>query len=143
MDIKVTVNIDPGSILAARGLGSSNRAVLFLGNEVKRFADPYTPFQQGVLKSPSLSAAGDGAELRYQTPYAHYQWHGQAMGPNYQRSDGEWRSAAPKGGKRYTGRALTYSGGGLRGPRWTERMMADRGRDVTASLARYVGGKPG
>ena len=144
MNVNVKVDIDPAKILASRGLGSSNRAVLFLGNEVKRFSDPYTPFAQGVLKNTAaVKAAGSGAELRYETPYAHYQWEGRVMGPNYQRKDGEWRSAAPKGGKRYTGKALTYSGGGMRGPRWVERMKADRMRDLTASFAAFLGGRPG
>ena len=143
MKINVTVNIDPEKILASRGLGSSREAVMFLGSEVKRLSDPYVPFQQGVLKNTaSVRPAGKGAQLRYDTPYAHYQWEGKVMGPNYQRRDGEWRSAAPKGGKRYTGKALTYHGG-LRGPRWTERMMADRKGDLVRSFAAYVGGRPG
>ena len=141
MQITVKVDIDTAQILASRGLGPDRRAILFLGNEVKRLSDPYTPFQQGTLKNTaSVKPAGSGAELRYETPYAHYQWEGKVMGPNYQRKDGEWRSGpAPK---RYTGKALTYHGV-LRGPRWVERMMADRKGDLVRSFAAFIGGRPG
>ena len=34
-------------------------------------------------------------------------------------------------------------GTGLRGPHWTERMWADRGREIISATAAYCGGKAG
>ncbi len=128
MKISCKVNIDVNAILADRGLGPDRQAEKFLASEVKRLSDPYVPFRQGTLKNTAqIEQDGAGTFLVYRTPYAHYQWYGEAM-------------AGPPP-KHYTGRPLTYSGGGLRGPRWTERMLADRRADVVRSLAEHVGGK--
>ena len=144
MKIRITclADLDADRILKSRGLGPDRQAEKFLASEVKRLSDPYVPFRQGTLKNTAqIVDDGAGTALVYNTPYAHYQWHGEVMGPNVLTDEG-WRSMAKKGAKKYTGRPLTYSGGGLRGPRWTERMMADRHDDVVRSLANYVGGKP-
>lgn len=144
MKIRITckTDLDVDRILASRGLGPDRQAEKFLASEVHRLSDPYTPFRQGTLKNTAqIEQTGDGTALVYNQPYAHYQWHGEVMGPNVLTDEG-WRSMARKGGKTYTGRPLTYSGGGLRGPRWTIRMMADRRDDIVRSLANYVGGKP-
>ena len=50
--MKVRTNIRPAAILRARGLGDSDRARVFLANEVARLSDPYVPMQQGTLKTP-------------------------------------------------------------------------------------------
>lgn len=34
-----------------------------------------------------------------------------------------------------------HKGNGLRGPRWTERMWPDRGKEITRAVAAYCGGK--
>lgn len=34
-----------------------------------------------------------------------------------------------------------HKGTGLRGPRWTERMWPDRGKEITRAVAEYCGGK--
>ena len=126
MRIDCKVDIDVAAILASRGLGPDRRAEKFLASEVKRLSDPYVPFRQGTLKNTAqIEQGGEGTVLVYNTPYAHYQWFGQAMG-----------GRAPK---HYTGKPLTYGGGGLRGPRWVERMMADRREDVVQSLKNFIG----
>lgn len=130
MNIAIKVDIPVDAILQKRGLGRSNEALLFLANEVKRLSDPYTPFQSGALKSSgAVSANGSAAQIKYNTPYAHYQWAGKAMG-----------GRAPK---HYTGASLQYHGGGMRGKEWTKRMMADRKSEVIHSFARKIGGRPG
>jgi len=138
--VKLTVEVDinTAEILKRRGLGGDNRAQKYLASEVKRLSDPYVPMQSGTLKNTAVVAA-DGSSLTYIQPYAHYQYTGKVMGPNYQAKDGEWRSGdAPK---HYTGDSLTYSGGGLRGPQWDKRMLADKGDELARNLAQYVGGE--
>lgn len=138
MNIKIDVDINTARIMRERGLGGDNRARVFLASEVKRFCDPYVPMQQGTLKNTAV-VASDGSSLTYIQPYAHYQYKAQVMGPNYQDANGDWHSG--KAPKHYTGRALTYSGGGVRGAEWDKRMMADKSRELTQSLANFVGGR--
>ena len=124
--MKIKVDINTAKILKQHKLGGDNQAQVYLASEVKRLADPYVPMQSGTLKN-TAKVAGDGSTLTYTQPYAHYQYYGQAM--------------AGRAPKKYTGNALSYSGGGMRGPQWDKRMLIDRGDDLAQSLAKYVGGK--
>lgn len=125
--MKVKTDIRPAAILRARGLGDSDRARVFLANEVARLSDPYMPMQQGILKN-TKQIAGSGRTITYLGPYAHYQYVGEVM--------------AGRAPKHYTGKPLTYHGAPMRGPEWDKRMMADRKDDLKQSVANYVGGKP-
>lgn len=125
--MKVKTDIRPAAILRARGLGDSDRARVFLANEVARLSDPYVPMQQGILKN-TKQIAGSGRTITYLGPYAHYQYVGEVM--------------AGRAPKHYTGKPLTYHGSPMRGPEWDKRMMADRKDDLTQSVANHVGGKP-
>ena len=124
--MKIKVDINTAKIMKQRGLGGDNRAQVFLASEVKRLSDPYVPMQQGALKNNAVIAS-DGSTLTYTQPYAHYQYYGEAM--------------AGRAPKHYTGKALNYSGGGMRGPNWDKRMIIDKGDELTQSLAEFVGGK--
>lgn len=139
MNIKVTKNFNVQSILNSRGMGASNGLRKYLAARVKARCDAYVPMQQGILKNNAY-IGHDGTELIYSQPYAHYQYHGKVMGPNVKTKLG-WRSMAKKGGKHYTGKSLTYSGGPMRGDHWDKRMMADHADDVEADVAAYLGGK--
>ena len=135
--MKIKVDINTAKIMNQHKLGGDNRAQKYLADQVAKFCEPYVPFNTGELSRPVI--ASDGSTLTYPEPYAHYQYKGLVMGPNYQDEDGEWHSG--KAPKKYTGAKLTYSGGGMRGPNWDKRMMIDRGDDVANNLAIYVGGK--
>lgn len=137
MSISVKVDINTAKILKQRGLGGDNRAQKYLASEVKRLSDPYVPMSSGTLKN-TAKIAGDGSSITYIQPYAHYQYAGRVMGPNYMDSNGEWKSG--KAPKHYTGAALTYSGGGLRGPQWDKRMVADKMGELERNLKNFVGG---
>lgn len=134
MSVNVKVDIPVGKILSSRGLGNDNRARKHLASEVKRFSEPYTPWQQGIL-ARSAVISGDGSTLTYQGPYAHYQWEGVVYGPNYTNGEIFWSGKAPK---KPTGGKLTYSGGGLRGKKWTIRMLADKSKDLERSMDAYI-----
>ena len=126
MKLRVEVDIDTAKILRQRGLGGDNGAQIFLASEVKRLSDPYVPMQSGTLKNTAVIAA-DGSSLTYIQPYAHYQYAGQVL-----------VGRAPKVPN---GAALTYSGGGMRGPQWDKRMVADKGDELARNLAKFVGGE--
>lgn len=121
--MKIKVDINANKILASRGLGSSKKVQKYLASEVKRLSDPYVPMRQGTLKN-TATIASDGSQIVYSAPYAHYQWEGKVMG-----------GRAPK---KYTGDNLTYSGGAMRGPRWTERMMIDKRSEIENSVETFI-----
>ena len=132
MNVKININVN--KILASRGLGSSNEVRKYLASEVKRLSAPYTPFQQGNLQNTATIAA-DGSELVYTQPYAHYQWEGIVRGPNYTNGVIFWSGKAPK---QPTGEKLTYSGGGMRGPKWTVRMFADKKEEIENNVELFI-----
>ena len=130
---KVTVDINAAKIMKEKGI-SGNQLRQHLASEVKRFCDPYVPMQNGVLKNTAV-IANDGSSLTYVQPYAHYQYYGQVMGPNYTNGERFWSGKAPK---QYTGEQLTYTGGPMRGPRWVERMLIDKKDDLAKSVEEYI-----
>ena len=121
--MSVKVDINPVTILRARGLGSDTGARKYLASEVKRLSDPYVPMQQGMLKN-SATIAGDGSSLVYTQPYAHYQYYGKVM--------------AGRAPKKYTGDDLTYHGAPMRGPQWVKRMLLDKARELEQSVEAYI-----
>lgn len=130
IDFKITkIDITPAKILKKHGLGSDNRARIYLATAVAKFCDPYIPMGTGSgghLKN-SKKIAPDGSTLTYPGPYAHYQYTGKAM--------------AGRAPKHYTGAALKYSGAPMRGKEWDKRMLADRGKDLEKDFAAYLGGR--
>lgn len=123
------VNVNAAAILSGRGLGDSTRARKYLASTVARLCDPYVPMSAGAgahMKN-FRQTAEDGSHVLYPGPYAHYQYKGEVM--------------AGRAPKHYTGRAIDYHGGPMRGKEWDRRMMADRGDEVLDNLAEFVGGK--
>lgn len=119
MSVRIKTNVNYKKILKERGLGSDNRARLFLANEVARLSDPYVPMRTGALKNTRI-VASDGRDITYPQNYA----------------DVRYRAA------RGSRKPPRYNGAPMRGPEWDKRMMADRGKDVVRGLAKFVRGKP-
>lgn len=121
------------------GLEERGRVQQFVTNEVLNLSDPYVPMRDGTLKNSGHIE--NGTEIVWNTPYAHYQWGGivwedpklKAAGFEVTDEAGAvvgWKS------RKYvtkvpTERALVYNhgeqNGGLRGPRWVERMLQNGG----------------
>lgn len=112
-------DINYAKILKKRGLGSDNKARLFLASEVARLSDPYVPMRDGTLKNTRIIAP-DGRNIKYPQPYAKKQYEGVSK----------------------SGRPFRYNGAPMRGKEWDKRMMADHAKDVERSVAGFVGGKP-
>lgn len=123
MKIKVSVDINTNKIMSAHGMGNSNKVRKYIASEVARLSDPYVPMQQGLLKT-RRQIAQDGSQIVYTSPYAHYQWYGEAMG-----------GRAPK---KYTGKKLSYSGAPMRGKMWTVRMLADKRSEIENNVETYI-----
>lgn len=135
--MKIKVDINTAQIMKKRGLGGDHRAQKFLASQVQKFCDPYVPMSSGLLKNQAV-VASDGSTLTYTQPYAHYQYYGKVMGPNYMDKEGKWHSG--KAPKKYTGKDLTYHGAPMRGPEWDKRMLADKHDDLVRNLKAYIGG---
>lgn len=141
MKLKVIAQFDNKVILGRCGIGN-NGLRKYLASRVKMRSDPYVPKQSGILKDMALIAT-DGSMIIYNQPYAHYQYHGEVMGPNFLTKNG-WRSRPKsKGGKYYTGREIHYNGGPMRGPNWDKRMMAEHREDVEKDVAAYINSRKG
>jgi len=139
MSVKIKTDISPAAILKARGLGDSTEATKFLAETVARLCDPYVPMSpgSGAHMKEQYTVAPDGSAVTYHGPYAHFQYVGEVMVGSKTGSPYA-KSGEPKVG---TGKELTYNGAPMRGKEWDKRMMADRGDEVTAALAKHVGGK--
>lgn len=124
MKITVQVNFNAAKVLKERGLGGDHRAQVAFASKIKDKLDPYTPMDRGELKKPII--APDGSSLTYTQPYAHYQYAGQVL--------------AGRAPKKPNGKELTYSGGGLRGPQWDKRMLADKHDELVRDLEKIIGG---
>lgn len=140
MKVNVKPDINPETILKARGLGSSNAATKLLAETVARLSDPYVPMSPGssAHMKEGYTIASDGSSITYRGPYAHFQYVGEVM-VGVKTGSPYAKSGEPKRG---TGRALSYHGAPMRGKEWDKRMMADRGDEVTKAVADFVGGKP-
>lgn len=129
--MRITTDIHPSVILRSRGLGDDPAARKHLAVTVARFCDPYVPMSSGSAAhmKNACTIAPDGRYIKYDRPYAHYQYFGTVMG-----------GRAPK---HYTGAKITYHGEPMRGPNWDRRMLADRKRDIESDMASFLGGRPG
>ena len=121
--MSVKIDINKGEILKNLGLGGTSKVQKYIASQVKRLCDPYVPMQQGLLKNQA-TIAGDGSSIVYAQPYAHYQYYGEVM--------------AGRAPKQYTGEKLTYHGAPTRGPQWEKRMLADKSKDLEASIEAYI-----
>ena len=123
MKIEVTSTLNVTAVLKKKGLGPDNGAQKYLAARVKHWCQDYVPMDKSTMRN-TAQVAEDGSALIYAQPYAHYQYEGRAM--------------AGRAPKHYTGKALQYQEGPMRGPHWDKRMMADHRQDVEADLAAYL-----
>lgn len=107
-------------LLRERGLQRGGKVQKFIDSECIRHMDKYTPFQTGFLKRSVIlgSVIGSGI-LRYVASYSRSVYYNNA-------------------GRGIEGTAH----GGLRGPKWWERMKAVYGDIILRSAAKLCGGKP-
>lgn len=139
--MSVKINIDVNAILERRGLGQDMRAGKKLAAAAVTLMDRHIPMRSGTLKnSAQIREQYPKTLIIYDQPYAHYQYVGKAMGPNFKLKNGEWRSRRGKE-KHYTGKNLSYSGAPDRGKEWDKRMLAAKGRELLDSVAATIGGR--
>lgn len=113
MATRISLQVDPADrILLKRNLNKNGKGQMFFTHEVRSLSDPYVPFLNGVL---SQNVTEHAQRIIYNAPYARRQ---------YYENQGKNRSRHP-----------------LAGSHWTERMWADRGKEIVKATAAYCGGK--
>ena len=113
MGTKVHLQMDPTErILLKRNLNKNGKGQRFFTHQVRTLSDPYVPYLNGPLSEDVTELAN---QIIYNSPYARRQWF---------ENQGKNRSKHP-----------------LAGPRWTERMWPDRGKEITQAVAKYCGGR--
>ena len=108
---------------------------------------PYVPWETGTLAKNAYGATVIGSgTVKWDGPYAHYQYYGEVYGPNipvFEDNTGiPTRYFSPPGQKKHpTGRELQYATdvNPLAGSYWFERMKADHLEDIIQE-ARNVAG---
>lgn len=128
-------NFDMDECIKALGLDEKGRVQQFVSNEVLKLCEPYVPLDEGGLKdSGRVEDATDVVWGGETVLYAHYQWEGivyedpELHCAGFRLEDGGWRSRKNVE-KVPTERKLTYENGGLRGPKWVERMLQNGGME--------------
>lgn len=122
MGTRIKMQIDPADkILLKRSLNENGKGQRFFTSEVRRLSDPYVPMRTGMLKK---NVTETPISISYNVPYARRQ---------YYENQGTGRQGTTKHSKHN----YKY----LRGKRWTERMWADRGKEIVRSVAAFCGGK--
>lgn len=121
---KVTVNLDPMmKILKKRKLEPNGKAQKFFTSEIHRHSDPYVPFQKGPLKSQTDVGT---STITYKMPYAKKNYYeNKGFGIEGMNSDGRRKGQNKRG---------------RRGPQWTKRMWADKQKQISKSVAEFIGG---
>lgn len=114
---------DINKVLAKRGLLPSGKTQKFLTNQIQMYSDKYVPFLDGMLKTKATMSL-DGTSITYQSPYARYHWYGLLM-----------IGDAPK---TLTDTQMKYNGASMRGPKWTERMWADKSETIVKEVNNFM-----
>lgn len=118
---RMTLQMDPTDrILLKRYLNKNGKAQKFFTHEVRRYCDPYVPFQTGILKGTAVEHEN---YIEYVQPYARRQY--------YENTGG---------GRRGTTKRSAHNYKCLRGKLWDKRMWADRGKEIVQSVAKFCGG---
>lgn len=145
MTVKLTIQ-QVNDLIKAHGLEEYGRTQKVIDAEVIRFCEPYVPFDKGVLTASASTATKVGSgEVRYQTPYARYQYYGEVYGPNIPMTIGGEQTFRSKPGQKKspTGRELQYNKEvhPLAGSFWFERMKADHKKDILEEARQVSGAK--
>ena len=142
---RLNAQLDPDDILTAYGLEKGGRVQRTIDQKVIDYCQPYVPASpdRTLEFSAQISTEIGSGQVIWNTPYAHYQYAGIVYGPNIPIiEDGVlmgWFS--PPGRPKYpTDRELTYDTeqNPMAGPRWFERMKADRLNDLLDEARRVM-----
>lgn len=115
----------------------------FASECMERMNARYVPMRNGALKNSSF--VDKECNIHYKTPYAHYIYIGQVMGPSYPIvKNGEiQRWVSPIKPKYYTGKDINYEeskkmGQEKAGPYWDKRMISAEKEEIIKVMQKYI-----
>lgn len=128
--VKVKMN-SVNKILKRLGLEKDGRVIRFIRDRADSFMMPYIPGgADGQLAK--LKAYPSNHEIKYISPYAHYQYTGKAM---VAENGSAWAKKGEK--KHYSGKKLKYHTSGT-GSKWDKLMMQRRKNDLIKDVKKYI-----
>mgnify|MGYP002799681818 CR=1 FL=1 len=138
--VKVKIN-KTSQILKDHGLNEDGRVQEFLTTTADRFMMPFIPGGAGGQLA-KLKTYPSNHEIKYTSPYAHYQYTGKMyISPTLGVSgiplkSGRWWS--PKGEKKIpTSKKLTYHTSGT-GAKWDKLMLQRKKNDLVKDVENYI-----
>ena len=132
MKLNVKVKMNPvNKIIKDHGLDKDGRVVRHLRNTADRLMMPYIPGGAGGQLA-RLKNYPSNHEIKYTSPYAHYQYTGKAM---VAENGSAWAKKGEK--KHYSGKKLKYHTSGT-GAKWDKLMMQRRKNDLVKDVENYI-----
>jgi len=132
-------------LIQGLGLEENGEVQKFFTNEVWRLSDDYVPLDTGMLKN---NVAMQPDKIIYTSIYSQYQWYGNLMvDPEYLvgafpltefgiqvgfiSRPGVPKILDPNG-------RIINNFNGIRGPYWTQRMWADRHKEIEVAIQKHI-----
>ncbi len=138
-NLKIKMNAT-NKILKDHGLDENGRVQKRIITTAERLMNPFIPFQGGNLRR--LKTHPSPSEIKYISPYAHYQYKGKEYASPKLGVSGiplkgdRWWS--PKGEKKIaSGKKLKHHEPGT-GPEWDKLMMEKKGKELIQDVQNYV-----
>ena len=132
MKLNVKVKMNPASrIIKEHGLDKNGRVVRHLRDTADRLMMPYIPGGAGGQLA-KLKTYPNNHEIKYTSPYAHYQYTGKAM---VAENGSAWAKKGEK--KHYSGKKLKYHTSGT-GAKWDKLMLQRRKNDLVKDVENYI-----
>lgn len=130
-NFNVKVKMNPANkIIKDHGLDKDGRVTRYLRDTVDRLMNPFIPMDNGMLRRNKTYPSNH--EIKYTSPYAHYQYTGKAM---VAENGSAWAKKGEK--KHYSGKKLKYHTSGT-GPKWEKLMLQRRKNDLVKDVKNYI-----
>ena len=130
LNVKVKMN-SANKILKDHGLNKDGRVTRHLRDEADRLMMPFVPGGAGGQLA-KLKTYPSNHEIKYTSPYAHYQYTGKVM---VAENGSAWAKKGEK--KHYSGKKLKYHTSGT-GAKWDKLMMQKRKNDLVKDVENYI-----
>lgn len=129
-------------VLKNHGFQEGGPVQAFFTSEVMENSGPYTPGGSDGMLATNTTIWKDKDGYTYISIYSKNMWGGKVMvdpitgkGGFFSESYGFW--SRPKTPKILSNRDIKYHGGPLEGPRWVDRMWADRSDTIIDSVQKF------
>ena len=128
--IKVKIN-KTSQILKEHGLNANGKVVKYATTRADALMMPFIPGGSGGQLA-KLKTYPKPNEIKYTSPYSHYQYTGKAM---VAKNGSSWAKKGEK--KHYSGKQLKYHTSGT-GAKWDKLMMQRRKNDLIKDIENYI-----